>query len=26
MPYNNAKLNYVRLYGKEVNLREIGPS
>jgi len=24
MPFNNAKLNYVRLYSKEVNLRKIG--
>jgi len=26
MPFNNRKLNYVRLYGKAVNLSEIGPS
>jgi len=24
MPFNNAKLNYVRFDGKEVNLSEIG--
>jgi len=24
MPFNNAKLNYVRLYGKELSLSEIG--
>jgi len=26
MPFNNRKLNYVRLYGKAVNWSEIGPS
>jgi len=26
MPFNNRKLNSVRLYGKEVNLSEIGHS
>jgi len=26
MPFNNRKLNSVRLYGKQVNLTKIGPS
>jgi len=26
MPFNDAKLNSVQLYGKEVNLSEIGSS
>jgi len=26
MSFNNRKLNSVRLYGKEVNLSQIGPS